>query len=455
VAVELAVTLPLPVAEAAAVGTAELVGAAGWVLCGRVAGSDSAAHLPEPATGLHGSRARRAVARVPKPPCSPPREGQGGGKRSWFWISRKAVCARADALQQSWGAALLWPSGIKPPPLPLLAPCHPALTSSPVWMMNTLPGSRLKAQETQCGCQGPCYRTHGPRCPPRPHGHPPHSGDSSEPSPQSSSWSQTKCLGMHWRFPHMNSRSSHVLLYTAVRHRCQPLARLRALLPPPQALHLGVLRTRAEAQPPWGRDSRSFAPSLSPGLCPRPAAANSTRATRCLRLLLRRTTLLLLLTARGRPPDVPGPRSAVTTALQFPPASLAGRWPGRGTPSSTDRDLGEGGWPPPAALPALLCSPPQPLPRHAPSPPGTHSSRQRGSHQRRPHSPCPRHRASAPAHTRRCLGTGRILCCRWSALGKGEAGRRPVTPTAAEMAPPGYMPPPSQGGTKIQNPGEQ
>jgi hypothetical protein len=42
----------------------------------------------------------------------------------------------------------------------------------------------------------------------------PHSGDSSEPSAQSRSWSHTKCLGMHWRFWHMNSRSSQVLLYT-------------------------------------------------------------------------------------------------------------------------------------------------------------------------------------------------------------------------------------------------
>lgn len=68
---------------------------------------------------------------------------------------------------------------------------------------------------------------------------PPHSGDSSEPSPQSSSWSQTKCLGMHWRFPHMNSRSSHVLLYTATRHRCQPPARLCACPPSPLSQDTG------------------------------------------------------------------------------------------------------------------------------------------------------------------------------------------------------------------------
>lgn len=43
----------------------------------------------------------------------------------------------------------------------------------------------------------------------------PHSGDSSEPSAQSRSWSHTKCLGMHWRFWQVNSRSSQVLLYTA------------------------------------------------------------------------------------------------------------------------------------------------------------------------------------------------------------------------------------------------
>lgn len=47
--------------------------------------------------------------------------------------------------------------------------------------------------------------------------HSPHSGDSSEPSEQSMSWSHTKCLGMHWRFWHVNSVSvSQVLLvYTA------------------------------------------------------------------------------------------------------------------------------------------------------------------------------------------------------------------------------------------------
>lgn len=44
--------------------------------------------------------------------------------------------------------------------------------------------------------------------------HSPHSWDSSEPSLQSLSWSHTKCLGMHWRFWHMNSLPLHVLLNT-------------------------------------------------------------------------------------------------------------------------------------------------------------------------------------------------------------------------------------------------
>lgn len=59
----------------------------------------------------------------------------------------------------------------------------------------------------------------------------PHSGDSSDPSAQSRSWSHTKCLGMHWWFWHMNSRSSQVLLYTMDREAeapqpcpCQPLS---------------------------------------------------------------------------------------------------------------------------------------------------------------------------------------------------------------------------------------
>lgn len=51
----------------------------------------------------------------------------------------------------------------------------------------------------------------------------PHSGDSSEPSAQSRSWSHTKCLGMHWRFWHMNSRSSHVLLYTVDAEWMDPI----------------------------------------------------------------------------------------------------------------------------------------------------------------------------------------------------------------------------------------
>ena len=40
----------------------------------------------------------------------------------------------------------------------------------------------------------------------------PHCSDSSEPSPQSSSWSQTNCLGMHTLLWHMKAFSSHVLL---------------------------------------------------------------------------------------------------------------------------------------------------------------------------------------------------------------------------------------------------
>lgn len=55
VAVELAVALPLPVAEAAAVGAAELVGAAGGVLCARVAGSDSVHHLPKSSRSERGT----------------------------------------------------------------------------------------------------------------------------------------------------------------------------------------------------------------------------------------------------------------------------------------------------------------------------------------------------------------------------------------------------------------
>lgn len=243
VAVELAVTLPLPVAEAAAVGAAELVGAAGGILCGKAVGSDGAAHLPEPAGSDGGTVAAELHCTelwhgCPNLPASRLgtglcRRGQGGGKRGWFWISPKLLCARVDALQWGWGGQL---SCTEPLSLPLLVPPHPALTSNPFWMMKTLPGSRLKAQETLHGCQGQCYRKYSPHCPPPSRGHPPHSGDSSEPSPQSSSWSQTKCLGMHCRFPHMNSRSSHVLLYTATRHRCQPPTRLCALLPAPPAL---------------------------------------------------------------------------------------------------------------------------------------------------------------------------------------------------------------------------
>lgn len=48
------------------------------------------------------------------------------------------------------------------------------------------------------------------------HKHSPHSGDSSEPSEQSMSWSHTKCLGIHCLFWHMNSFSTSqvLLVYT-------------------------------------------------------------------------------------------------------------------------------------------------------------------------------------------------------------------------------------------------
>lgn len=73
------------------------------------------------------------------------------------------------------------------------------------------------------------------------------------------------------------------------------------------------------------------------------------------------------------------------------------------------------GAPSPSPLaPAIPWPPPNPPPS------GTHSSQQRGSHRPRPRSPCPRHRASAPARTHRCLGTGKILSCTWSALEEGE-----------------------------------
>lgn len=51
---------------------------------------------------------------------------------------------------------------------------------------------------------------------PQSHKHSPHSGDSSEPSEQSMSWSHTKCLGIHCLFWHMNSFSTSqvLLVYT-------------------------------------------------------------------------------------------------------------------------------------------------------------------------------------------------------------------------------------------------
>lgn len=53
------------------------------------------------------------------------------------------------------------------------------------------------------------------------HRHSPHSGDSSEPSEQSMSWSHTKCLGIHCLFWHMNSFSASqvLLVYTGNRNK--------------------------------------------------------------------------------------------------------------------------------------------------------------------------------------------------------------------------------------------
>lgn len=92
--------------------------------------------------------------------------------------------------------------------------------------------------------------------PPVSHRHPPHSGDSSEPSPQSLSWSQTKCLGMHCRFPHMNSRSSQVLLYTATGHRHRQ--------PPPAPRHPQPPALGHSQQPAARVSSAPSAQSLSP-----------------------------------------------------------------------------------------------------------------------------------------------------------------------------------------------
>lgn len=98
---------------------------------------------------------------------------------------------------------------------------------------------------------------------------------------------------------------------------------------------------------------------------------------------------------------------------------------------------GNGARPPPRLHHARLL----PSPRPHRSPPGTHGSRQQGSRRLRPRSPCPRRRASAPARRRKCRGTGRIPRCRWSALGKGEAGRRPITPATGEPTLLGSAPP--------------
>lgn len=129
--------------------------------------------------------------------------------------------------------------------------------------------------------------------------------------------------------------------------------------------------------------------------------------------------------------------------------------PAQGILSATDRDPREWGVAPRQL--GLLYTPflSSLWPHHAPSPLGTHSSRQRGSRQLRLHSPCLRHRASAPARTHRCPGTGRILCCRWSSLGKGEAGRNPVTPITGESALLGYVGPKAQESSEDHGTGKQ
>lgn len=92
--------------------------------------------------------------------------------------------------------------------------------------------------------------------------HPPHSGDSSEPSPQSSSWSQTKCLGMHCRFPHMNSLSSQVLLYTVTVQCAQSQLPISSPQQPP---HHPILIPLWDSQQPAARvSSAPSAQSLSP-----------------------------------------------------------------------------------------------------------------------------------------------------------------------------------------------
>lgn len=98
------------------------------------------------------------------------------------------------------------------------------------------------------------------------------------------------------------------------------------------------------------------------------------------------------------------------------------------------------------------CAPPQlhPWPHHARSPLRTHSSQQRGSRQLHLHSPCLHHRASALARRHSCPGTGRILCCRLSALEKGQVGRKLLEgPRSWAMCP--RVP----GCPKAGNPGEQ
>lgn len=120
--------------SSAATGAPQPLGCAEpWHRCPNV----SAAHL---GTGLH-------------------RRGQGGSKRGWFWISPKLLCAKSDTLQQGLGQLFCGSLAPNPShslswlPLTLLSRQTPSF-----WMKKTLLGSCLKAQETQCGCQGQCKR---------------------------------------------------------------------------------------------------------------------------------------------------------------------------------------------------------------------------------------------------------------------------------------------------------
>lgn len=153
VAVKLAVTFPLSVAEAPAVGTAELVGTTGGILCRRAAGSDGMAHLPEFISSDRGTTVpglRGAVAQVSKRSCSPPwdRAAPQGSRRQQTWVvldlSKTALCQVRHPVAGA-GTALLWLSGTKPLPLSLLVPPHPALTSNP-FLLDEENSSRFLSQ---------------------------------------------------------------------------------------------------------------------------------------------------------------------------------------------------------------------------------------------------------------------------------------------------------------------